>query len=121
MLETQVIIYQKANGKSPLMSWLSRQNQRVQEKARELIALLKERGYRLGPPLAKPLREGIWELRIIVQGVQYRILYAFVGRGMALLTHGLRKTDIVPPDEIDKAVRYKSEYQQSPEQHTYRT
>lgn len=120
MPKSEVLIYQTINGRAPLMSWLNRQNQRVQDKATELIALLEERGHTLGMPHTKVLRDGIWELRVIVQRVQHRILYAFVGKNVVLLTNGLTKTSKVPAKEIDKAVRYKNDYKQNPNQHTYR-
>jgi len=102
------------------MNWLKRRNERVQEKTRELVGLLSQRGHKLGPPHAKFLRDGIWELRINVQRVPYRILYAFVGREVVLLTHGFKKNSIVPPAEIEKAIRYRTQYLQDPQQHSYR-
>ena len=119
MPKARVLIYRKANGRAPLINWLKRQNQRVQNKATELIALLEKEGYKLSMPHAKPLRNGIRELRVIVQRVQHRILYSFVGASVVLLTHGITKTDKVPDKEIDKAVRFINEYKQSPKQHTY--
>ena len=119
MPKTAVYIYQTTNGRAPLINWLKGQNQRVQDKATELVTLLEGRGHKLSMPHAKVLRSGIWELRVIVQRVQHRILYAFVGKNIVLLTHGLTKTDKVPAKEIDKAIRYKNEYKQNPKQHTY--
>ncbi len=72
-------------------------------------------------PAAKFLRDDIWELRVIVRRVQHRILYTFAKERVVLLTHGLTKEGIVPPEEIDKAIGYTKEYLQDPKTHTHRT
>lgn len=63
------------------------------------------------------LRDGIYELRASSRGVQYRILYYFHGRSTALLSHGLIKEAIVPPGEIDRAVRRRKAFRTDPEAH----
>lgn len=92
----------------------------MQEKARELGKRLKDEGHGLGMPYAKSLRDDIWELRVVVQRVQHRILYTFVGENIALLTNGLTKEDVVPPREIDKAVEFRNDYLEDRNKHTYR-
>lgn len=49
--------------------------------------------------------------------MQYRILYYFHGRSTALLSHGLIKEAIVPPGEIDRAVRRRKAFRTDPEAH----
>jgi len=115
----KIYIYKTERGKVPLIKWLKRQNRRVQDKAFALIEKLAERGNKLGMPHAKVLRDGIWELRINVNNVPYRILYSFVGSGLVLLTNGLQKEDKVPDDEIEKAIGYKKAFLLNPEIHTY--
>lgn len=36
--------------------------------------------------------------------VNYRILYFFNGRQVAVLSHGITKEDVVPPAEIERAI-----------------
>ncbi len=36
--------------------------------------------------------------------MNYRILYFFSGRQVAVLSHGILKEDAVPPIEIDRAI-----------------
>ena len=119
MPETQINIYQTEDGEVPLRTWLDKQNKKVQEKAYLLIELLEERGHALRRPHADFLNDGIYELRIIVQRVQHRILYAFVGKQAVLLTHGLTKEKKVPQKEIDRACEYKAKYEKNPAKHTY--
>lgn len=76
-------------------------------------------GHELRRPEADFLRDGIYELRIGHQGINYRILYTFIGQRIALLTHGIIKEKRVPPKEIDKAIRCRTLWQDDPETHTY--
>ncbi|MBU2573385.1 MAG: type II toxin-antitoxin system RelE/ParE family toxin [Elusimicrobia bacterium] len=55
-------------------------------------------------------REGIRELRIRLGTNRYRAFYFFIRGNYIVITHGiLKKTDEVPPGEIDKALRYKKD------------
>ena len=63
------------------------------------------------------MRRGIYELRMNHGKVQYRILYFFQGTSIVVLSHALRKTGIVPPREIDKALERKKNFEQDPERH----
>ena len=66
------------------------------------------------------MRDGIYELRARAGNVQLRVLYAFVGKEIVLLTHGFRKTGSkVPPAEIDRAIDMLAKYKNNPEAHTY--
>lgn len=120
MPETVVNIYCEKDGTALLIEWLKRQSKQVQNRAIALIALLKEKGHALRRPHTENLGEGIHELRVIVKRVQHRILYSFVGQNIVLLTHGITKTDVVPPKEIEKAIEYRDKYMENPELHTYK-
>jgi phage-related protein len=93
------------------------------EKARDKCVVRLERLSELGHELRRPeadyLRDGIHELRIGLQGVNYRVLYFFHGREIAVVSHGLVKEDIVPPKEIELALRRKSAFESNPRLHTY--
>lgn len=52
-------------------------------------------------------------------GVNYRILYFFHGKEAVVLAHGLTKERVVPPREIDEAIRRKRKFEQDPDKHTY--
>ena len=72
-----------------------------------------------GRPEADFLRDGIYELRVSLQGVHYRILYFFLGTVAAVVSHGLIKERAVPPKEIDRAVERKKRFEVNPRKHTY--
>jgi hypothetical protein len=84
-----------------------------------LIELLREFGSELRRPRADYLRDGIYELRTKVGNVNYRILYGFVGKDLALLACGLTKEKVVPGQEIDRAIRRIERYNVSPAKHRY--
>ncbi len=92
---------------------------KVQDKLIARIDLLHEKGHELRRPHADTLRDGIHELRAVFQHVNYRLLYFFAGQG-AVISHGITKEGVVPPKEIESAVRRKQQFEQDPEKHTYR-
>lgn len=52
--------------------------------------------------------------------MNYRLLYFFHGRTVAVVAHGLTKEDVVPPADIERALRRKKLFEADPEKHTYR-
>jgi len=120
MPQTDVVIYQEADGHVPLLDWLDGLPDKARAKCLVRIERLAELGSELRRPEADYLRDGIYELRIGFQGKNYRILYCFCGQRAALLTHGLVKRRRVPPKEIDLAIRRKRRFESSPDAHTYR-
>jgi len=82
------------------------------------IERLAERGHELRRPEADYLRDGIYELRKRLGTVNYRILYFFHGRNVAVVSHGCTKRDKVPPREIDLAVERKEAFEANPKKHT---
>ncbi len=77
-------------------------------------------GHELRRPEADLLRDGVYELRVGVGRVNYRLLYFFHGRNVAILAHGLTKEKRVPPVDIDRAVARKKRFEGNPETHSYR-
>ena len=65
------------------------------------------------------LRDGIYELRVRLQRVNYRLLYFFHGNTAAVVSHGLVKERRVPLREIDQAVMHKKRFEADPEGHTH--
>ncbi len=81
------------------------------------VDLLKEQGHELRRPYADLLRDGIWELRVRVGRVNYRLLYFFHEQGVVLLAHGITKEGAVPDVEIRRAVDRKSRFENDPGSH----
>ena len=92
---------------------------KAQDKCRVKIERLQALGHELRRPEADLLRDGIHELRIGLQGINYRVLYFFHGKVAAVLAHGLEKERVVSPREIDEAVGRKQRFERDPGAHTY--
>jgi len=120
MPATEVIIYQESEGDVPFLEWFDRLPAKVQVKCLARLEALQEYGSELRRPIADYLRDGIYELRTSFQHVNYRMLYAFVGQNVALLSHGLVKESKVPPAEIGLAIERKKRFDANPEQHSFR-
>jgi len=119
MAKTKVVIYQEQKGQVPLLSWLDSLPSIVQDKCIVLVERLAEMGYELRRPHCDILRDGIYELRARHRNVNYRILYAFIGQNIVLLSHGFTKEKKVPDKEINRAIRNRDSYIQNSEAHMY--
>jgi phage-related protein len=115
----RVVFYQETAGSVPVLGWLDALPPKAQDKCRVKIERLQDLGHELRRPEADLLRDGIYELRVGLQGINYRILYFFHGKVAAVLAHGLVKERVVPPREIDEAIKRKQRYEQDPGAHTY--
>jgi phage-related protein len=92
---------------------------KAQDKCYLRLERLREMGHELRRPEADFLGGGIYELRVSLQGVHYRILYFFHGTIAAVVSHGLVKERVVPLKEIDRAVERKRRFEANPGRHTY--
>ena len=123
MPETRVIYYCEPDGSAPVLDWLTdiaRKNRKAAEKCLARVNSLADLGHELRRPIADILRDGLYELRVRVGNVNYRILYFFHGRNVAILAHGLTKEREVPDADIERALRRKEAFERDPEKHTYR-
>jgi hypothetical protein len=84
-----------------------------------LLDLLRQFGGELRRPRADYLRDGVYELRTLVGNVNYRLLYGFIGKNVALLTAGLTKQMKVPDKEIDRAIARIARYKANPTKYGY--
>lgn len=123
MPNTEVLFYQEADGRSPVVEWLEELREMdtaAYAKCVAVIERLEQLGHELRRPTADLLRDGIYELRAKKGHVNYRLLYFFHGRNVAIVAHGLTKEDVVPPADIERALRRKKAFEADPQRHTYR-
>ena len=123
MSRTDVVFYQENPTDVPVLDWLKqirRLDQEAYERCVAAIIRLAESGHELRRPLADILSDGIYELRIRKGRVNYRILYFFHGRNLAILAHALTKEDVVPKADLARAIRRKKIFAADPEAHSYR-
>ena len=91
MPQTQVVFYQEEDGSVPLLEWFDRLPEKVLDKCRVKLERLRDLGHELRRPEADYLRDGIYELRVRLGSVNYRMLYFFHENIAAVVTHGLMK------------------------------
>jgi phage-related protein len=118
---TTVVFYVEA-GIAPVLHWLEElkeTNKKAYAQCVVRIEQLAAFGHELRRPAADFLREGIYELRAKKGHVQYRILYFFHGRNMAILAHAIIKEGSAVPDiDIDRAIGRMRAYVRDPKKHT---
>jgi hypothetical protein len=119
MAKTDILIFQEAEGQVPLLDWLDDLPAKARDKCIVRVELLAQMGHELRRPLCDLLEQGIFELRARLGSVNYRILYAFVGPHVVLLSHGCTKERAVPRTEINRALRNLEQYRKDPKTHTF--
>ncbi len=116
-----MVFYKESDDQTALLKrWLDGLPRKHRIKCIRWLTLLRDQGHGLRRPQADYLRDGIYELRVKFAFERYRMLYFFPGRVRAVVTHGIAKhSDKVPSQEIEKALRFKRAYEETPESHTY--
>ena len=119
MPKTKVVFFKEDDGSVPILEWLDSLQEKALDKCTVKIERLAELGHELRRPEADFLRNGIYELRVSKQHVNYRMLYFFHGRTAAVVSHGLVKEAAVPSKEIEKAIERKRKFEGNPKAHSY--
>jgi phage-related protein len=122
MPKTQVIFFREKEGKAPVVEWLrdlKNSNAKAWANCRAKIEMPEQFGHELRRPAADILRDGIYELRAKQGHVQYRILYFFHGKNVAILAHSLTKENEVPSIDVERAITRKKLFAANPKEHTY--
>jgi len=123
MPKTDVGFYCDEDGTAPVLNWLDElagKDERAYLKCRETIKRLELLGHELRRPTADLLQDGVYELRARVGRVNYRILYFFHGRNVAILAHGFTKEGKIPRADLKRALDRKTAFEANPERHTYK-
>ena len=102
----------------PMRDWLDSIPKKGQAKCLVKLARLEELGHELRRPEADYLRDDIYELRVRLQGVNYRMLYCLHGRTAAVVSHGIVKQRKVPAKEINLAIARKRLFEADPKAHS---
>ncbi len=103
-----------ASGRVPFIRFLDDLSDA--ERAEVLAAIEELREWRerdMIPPssISSHLRDGIFELKVRHANRITRSLYFYSAGAMIVFTHGfVKKTRKAPPQEIEKALRYRSQY-----------
>ena len=120
MPEVQVVFFKRADEIVSIKDWLIDLTKRDRRKCLERMERLREQGHELGRPFAAHLKDGIYELRVKSENVNYRMLYFFHKGRAVVIDHGLfKKAGKVPPKEIERAVDRKLEFEEDPGPHLF--
>lgn len=112
----EIEYYIKENGDVPVVDFLLSLQPKMRAKAYSEIELLQEHGTNLREPYVKPIKgkkyKGLYELRIKLGSDTSRIFYFTYHRNTFVLLNGfLKKTNITPKKELEKAIKYKNDYE----------
>ena len=119
-LAAELVYYQEDPETVPMVEWLEELPAKALQKCLARLERLEQLGHELRRPEADYLRDDIYELRASFQGVHYRILYFFHKQAAVVVSHGLTKERVVPPREIDLAIKRKQKFEADSKQHTFR-
>jgi hypothetical protein len=120
MPKTTVYLFRDSTGRSPIVDWLvslRASDRRAYTKCVAAIRRLASDGYELHRPRADYLRDGIHELRTRAGHVNYRLLYFFHGRNVAVISHGVTKEDAILPADIERAITRMRHFESDPRLH----
>jgi hypothetical protein len=120
MPKIDVVFFRDDDGLVPVLDWLDKLTLKAHAKCTVKIERLKQMGCELRRPEADFPRDSIYELRIGLQGMNYRILYFFHGRRAAILAQGLVKERLVPHKVIELAIKRKNKFISNPEKYTFK-
>lgn len=119
MPRTRIVLFKDDDGRVPILDWFNSLPEKALDKCTVRLERLAQLGHELRRPEADYLRDGIYELRVGLQHMNYRMLYFFHGNAAAVVSHGLTKEKAVPPKEINRAIQRKRKFEADPKKHTH--
>jgi len=114
-----LVYFREDDGSSPFVDWFRALPVKAQDRCRARLHLLTNQGHLFRRPAVDYLRDGIYELRVKAEGINYRILYFFRGQEAVVISHGIVKQQAaVPGIEIARARDRKRVFTADPSWHT---
>ncbi len=111
-MECELNFYKMIDNTSPVKDFLESLDIKMRAKAIHELKILQQFGPSLREPHSKSINNGIFELRIKIGSDISRIFYFFRIGNKIILTNGfIKKTNKTPKGEIDKAIKYKTDYE----------
>ena len=114
----EVFFFRADDGSVPAVDWYNRLPRKIRQKFRQRIERLQEIGLSMERPHSGYLRDGIRELRVRWQRVNYRMLYFVHEHRVGIVSHELTKERRVPEREINRAIQNREKYLQDPERYS---
>lgn len=115
-MDWEIEFYQKENGEIPVGDFLLSLNPKLRAKAYSDILLLKKLGNNIREPFSAVIKgeryKGLFELRVKFSSDITRIFYFLYENNTFILLHGfVKKTNKTPERELEKALKYKMDYE----------
>lgn len=106
--------YKLQGGVKPVEQFILELTPKMQVKALDTLEILQNSGNKRREPYSKPIKDGIFDLRIQFANDISRIFYFFYAGEKIVLTNGfVKKTNKTPQREINRALKYKEDYERS--------
>jgi len=115
-LVCEIEYYQKESGEIPVEDFLLSLNPKLRAKAYSDIMLLKRLGINIRKPYSASIKgekyKGLFELRTKFSSDITRIFYFTYDKNKFVLLHGfVKKTNKTPERELERAIKYKNDYE----------
>lgn len=108
--------YEKTDGECQVRDYLRAQRKSVRGEAGWLLECLEREGNRLERPIADYVEDGIYELRIIVERQQHRILYFFHKKIIIATNAFLKKSVKIPKGKLELAKKSRVDWMKREEE-----
>ncbi len=99
-----VIFFKTDTDNEPVRGWLKSLPEEYRKTIGKDIKTL-QYGWPLGMPLAKKLRDDLWEVRTKLGNIISRILFTLSDNKIVLLHGFIKKTRKTPEDDLDLAIK----------------
>lgn len=99
----KIYFYRSAEGKCQACDYARAMDINHQAKAKRWFKALAELGPELPDEYGKYLRDGVWELRVIIQHHQHRFLYSYWKDLIVVTNAFLKKSAEVPDIEMERS------------------
>jgi phage-related protein len=107
-----VIFYEMEDGSHPAYDYINTLSNKMQAKIYKVASMLEETGPQTRMPYSEHLQDGIFQIRAQQEGNISRVLYFFTIGQTIVLTNGFtKKTPKTPPAEIERAKKYRADYE----------
>ena len=96
----EVVFFETASGKQPVREFIWGL---TKEDKKEVGADIRtvQAGFPMGLPLVKKIDSGVWEIRSTIRDGICRVFFTVTGEKIVLLHAYLKKTQKIPPKELD--------------------
>ena len=112
MSSFKVVFYEKEDGTRPAYDFVSSLSEKMRARIYKAASVLELEGAQARMPYSEYLKDGIFQIRAQQEGNITRVLYFFTVGKLIVLTNGFtKKTPKTPPAEIERAKRYRADYE----------